>query len=252
MKRDMKLFLGISGIESSLSTRYAANSMKEVETGESGSSNITGVPWAKKLIKSLFSGMMHKIGTSIIASTSSGNRNSSSYLSRFKTTPRMLIPILSASNLVLMAALTYLFVRRVVNPQIKYISLLSDYFPLFLLLGIGISGILMRHFYKVYVVEVKVLAMGLLNFKPVVSDSIGIIFFIHLFLVSFLIGYFPFSKLLHMPGIFLSPTRNMVNNSRIKRHVNPWDYPVGVHTYEEYEDEFREHMKASGLPLDKE
>jgi len=42
------------------------------------------------------------------------------------------------------------------------------------------------------------------------------------------------------------------DNSRAVRHVNPWDYPVKVHTYEEYEDEFRDVMRAAGLPLDKE
>jgi hypothetical protein len=35
-------------------------------------------------------------------------------------------------------------------------------------------------------------------------------------------------------------------------HTNPWDYPVKVHTYEEYEDEFRDKMKAAGIPVDKE
>jgi hypothetical protein len=35
------------------------------------------------------------------------------------------------------------------------------------------------------------------------------------------------------------------------RHVNPWSYPVKVHTYEEYEDEFREKMVEAGLPVDK-
>ena len=55
-----------------------------------------------------------------------------------------------------------------------------------------------------------------------------------------------------MPGIFLSPTRNLANNSRMKRHINPWDHPVRVHTYEEYEEEFRDKMKAAELPLDKE
>lgn len=162
------------------------------------------------------------------------------------------VPVLYASNMILVAALTYLFVRRILDTHVKYISLPSDFFPLLLLLGIAISGILMRHFYKVDVVEVKHLAMGLLSFKPVVSESIGIMFFIHLFLVSFLIGYFPFSKLLHMPGIFMSPTRNLANNNRVKRHGNPWDYPVKVHTYEEWEDEFREKMKAAGLPVVKE
>ena len=73
----------------------------------------------------------------------------------------------------------------------------------------------------------------------------------HLFLVSVLIAYFPFSKLMHMGGIFLSPTRNLANNSRMRRHVNPWNYDVKVHTYEEYEDEFRPVMMAAGLPVEK-
>ncbi|MEK7730415.1 MAG: menaquinol oxidoreductase, partial [Planctomycetota bacterium] len=61
-----------------------------------------------------------------------------------------------------------------------------------------------------------------------------------------------FSKLMHMGGVFLSPTRNLANTSRMKRHVNPWNYPVDVHTYEEWEDEYRDKMKAAGLPLEKE
>jgi hypothetical protein len=75
---------------------------------------------------------------------------------------------------------------------------------------------------------------------------------VHIFLVSVLLAYFPFSKLMHMGGIFLSPTRNMANNNRRIRHVNPWDYPVPVHSYEEYEDHFRDKMKAAGIPLDRE
>jgi nitrate reductase gamma subunit len=110
----------------------------------------------------------------------------------------------------------------------------------------------MRYFDKVDIIKAKELAIGLFSFHPVVPEGIGILFFIHLFLVCSLIAYIPFSKLLHMPGIFLSPTRNLANNSRMKRHVNPWNRPVRVHTYEEYEDEFREKMKAAGLPVDKE
>jgi nitrate reductase gamma subunit len=33
--------------------------------------------------------------------------------------------------------------------------------------------------------------------------------------------------------------------------VNPWNYPVKVHTYEEYEDDFREKMIEAGLPVEK-
>jgi hypothetical protein len=50
----------------------------------------------------------------------------------------------------------------------------------------------------------------------------------------------------------MSPTRNLANSNRMKRHINPWNGPVKVHTYEEYEDEFRDKMKAAGLPVDKE
>jgi hypothetical protein len=55
-----------------------------------------------------------------------------------------------------------------------------------------------------------------------------------------------------MAGVFLSPTRNMANTNRVAHHKNPWDYPVKVHTYEEYEDEFRDKMKAAGIPVEKE
>jgi hypothetical protein len=57
---------------------------------------------------------------------------------------------------------------------------------------------------------------------------------------------------MHMAGVFLSPTRNLANNNRMKRHKNPWNAPVRIHTYEEYEDEFRDVMKAARLPLEKE
>ena len=45
---------------------------------------------------------------------------------------------------------------------------------------------------------------------------------------------------MHMGGVFLSPTRNLANNSRSRRHVNPWNYPVKTHTYAEWEEEFRD------------
>jgi hypothetical protein len=40
--------------------------------------------------------------------------------------------------------------------------------------------------------------------------------------------------------------------SRCERHINPWNHTVKVHTYEEWEDEFRESMKEVGLPVEKE
>lgn len=164
-------------------------------------------------------------------------------------------PLLYITDVVILAAVTYLFLRRVSMPLIKYISLPADYFPLFLIFGIALSGVLMRYFLKVYVVGVKELTMGLVGFHPVsaeIMQSIGSIFYIHLFLICVLFAYFPFSKLVHMGGVFLSPTRNMPGNSRMVRHINPWNYPVHLHTYEEYENDFREKMKKAGIPVEKE
>ncbi len=162
------------------------------------------------------------------------------------------LPGLLITDVLISAALLYLLFRRIIDSKLRYISLASDYFPLLLLLSIVTTGILMRYFDRVDLINVKELAIGLFTFHPIVFAGIGVLFYIHLFLVSVLIAYFPFSKLLHMPGIFLSPTRNLANNSRMKRHVNPWNYPVRVHTYDEYEDEFREKMKDAGLPVEKE
>jgi len=165
---------------------------------------------------------------------------------------QLAVPTLYITDFVILIALTYLFFRRVIYPQMRYISLPSDYFAVLLIFGIALSGVLMRLFFKVDIVAVKELAMGVLSFHPVIPEGIGLAFYIHLFLVSTLLAYFPFSKIMHSAGIFLSPTRNLKNNSRMQRHVNPWDYPVKVHTYEEWEDEFREKIKAVGLPLEKE
>jgi nitrate reductase gamma subunit len=85
----------------------------------------------------------------------------------------------------------------------------------------------------------------------VVPEGITPLFYGHLFLVSALLAYFPFSKLTHMAGVFLRPTRNMANNNRAIRHVNPWDYPVKVHPYDEYEDDLREKMVGAGIPVEK-
>lgn len=165
---------------------------------------------------------------------------------------QLALPTLYITDIVILIALTYLFVRRVIYPQIRYISLPSDYFAVLLILGVALSGVLMRLFYKVDIVGVKELAMGVLSFHPIIPDGVGLPFYIHLFLASTLLAYFPFSKMMHAAGILLSPTRNLKNNSRMRRHINPWDYPVKVHTYEEWEDIFREKMRGVGLPLEKE
>ena len=160
-------------------------------------------------------------------------------------------PVLYVTDIIILAALLYLLLRRLRDPQVRYLSLFADYLPLFLLLGLVLSGIFMRYFIRIDTVAVKQLALGLVTFSPIIPREVGPVFFIHLFLLAVLVAYFPFSKLMHMGGVFLSPTRNLANTNRRRRHVNPWNAPVKVHTYEEWEDEFRDKIKAAGLPLDK-
>ncbi len=164
------------------------------------------------------------------------------------------LPVIYVTTVLFIAGLAYLLVRRLASPQLRYISLAGDYFPLFLLLGIGISGFWMRHLTKTDIVSVKQVAVGLsgFSFDSDAMAAAGALFYGHLFLVCVLLAYFPFSKLSHFAGVFLSPTRNMANSNRSVRHVNPWDYPVKVHPYDEYEDEFREKMKSAGVPVEKE
>jgi nitrate reductase gamma subunit len=162
------------------------------------------------------------------------------------------IPRLFMTGVILLAAATFLFLRRLYIPQVRYISLAADYFPLFLIIGIATTGILMRYFFKTDIVGVKELTMGLVSLSPVIPKDIGTVFYVHLLLVSMLFAYFPFSKLMHMGGVFLSPTRNLTGNSREYRRINPWNYPVEVHTYEEYEEEFRDKMKMAEIPVEKE
>jgi nitrate reductase gamma subunit len=162
------------------------------------------------------------------------------------------IPTLYLSDAAVLAGLSFLFVRRMVVPQVRYISLFTDYFSLLLILGVVGTGLLMRHFFPADLLQVKNLALGWVTFSPVAPKGVGTLFYMHLCFVFALMVFFPMSKLMHMGGVFLSPTRNLANDNRMKRHLNPWNAPVKVHTYEEYEDEFREKMKLAGLPVEKE
>ncbi|MEW5722574.1 MAG: sulfate reduction electron transfer complex DsrMKJOP subunit DsrM [Thermodesulfobacteriota bacterium] len=163
------------------------------------------------------------------------------------------LPGAMLSGLVLLGAVSLLFLRRLVIPQVRYISLANDWFPLFLIAHIALTGIIMRYLLKVDVIGVKELALNLVNFNlKAPPEGIGTLFYMHLFNVCVLLAYFPFSKLMHAPGVFLSPTRNLANNSRAVRHINPWNDPnIKPHSYQEYEDDFREFMVEAGLPVEK-
>ncbi|AVD70284.1 sulfate reduction electron transfer complex DsrMKJOP subunit DsrM [Desulfobulbus oralis] len=162
-------------------------------------------------------------------------------------------PLMYITDATVLLALLLLFLRRLWNPHVRYISLANDYFPLFLILAIVCTGILMRYFLRSHVdIEaIKQLAIGLVTLHPTIVAKISPLFYVHLFLVSVLLVYFPFSKLMHMGGVFLSPTRNLPNDSRMRRHINPWNPPIRPHSYASYEDEFRADMVEQGIPVDR-
>lgn len=161
------------------------------------------------------------------------------------------LPTLYITDALALAAVTFLVFRRLKDAKLRLLSLQADYFPLFLITAIVLAGIVMRYVARLDIMPVKDQMLRLVSFSFDPPGEIGSLFYVHLFLVSVLAVYFPFSKLMHMGGIFLSPTRNMSNNSREKRHVNPWNSDIRFRSYSEYEDDYREKMKKAKLPLEK-
>jgi nitrate reductase gamma subunit len=134
--------------------------------------------------------------------------------------------------------------RRLIMERNLYISILGDYFALFLLLGVTISGVMLLLFFRTYVVDVKDMVLGLVHFDPRVAEPHWV-FGLHFFLVMVLLMYFPFSKLMHAGGIFFSPTRNQ--RARFEeRFVNPWDYPVSYNPQNLFPpDKYRQELAGS-------
>ena len=126
------------------------------------------------------------------------------------------------AGIAMVVGLSGLWVRRVLVDRVRYISAPSDHLMLALLVGIGVSGVLMsQHVTPVDIVGLKAFMMGLYTFdiRPLPADPMLLL---HLTLVIVLMVIFPISKLLHAPGVFFSPTRNQVDNPREKRHVAHW------------------------------
>lgn len=116
-----------------------------------------------------------------------------------------------------------LLLRRIYVNRVRYISAPSDYAMLFLLILIGISGAMMTFVAHTDIVAVRYFFQNWMTFNfaqmALPSDPILLV---HLFLVATLMLIFPISKLLHVPGVFFSPTRNQVDNPREQRHIVDW------------------------------
>ncbi|MDX1513123.1 MAG: respiratory nitrate reductase subunit gamma [Gammaproteobacteria bacterium] len=121
----------------------------------------------------------------------------------------------------MIAGLAGLWLRRFLVDRVRYISSPSDHLMLALLLAIGITGLVMRTLSHTDIVAVKAFTLGLTRFdwRPLPADGFLLT---HLALVALLMAVFPFSKLLHAPAVFFSPTRVQADNPREVRHLTPW------------------------------
>jgi nitrate reductase gamma subunit len=124
-------------------------------------------------------------------------------------------------GMAMVVGLLGLWARRFLVDRVRYISAPSDHLILGLLVLIGISGLMMRFVVHTDIVGVKHFIRGLVTFDihPLPADPL---LMLHLLLVVVLMIVFPFSKLLHAPGLFFSPTRNQVDNPREQRHLADW------------------------------
>ncbi len=129
------------------------------------------------------------------------------------------------AGLAMVGGLGILLLRRLLIDRVRYISSTADFLFLFLLLGIGVSGLLMTFFFRPDIITIKAtmsqLLFGMQSAPPVTSFG-DFLFIAHLGMVGVLLVVFPFSKLMHLGGIFFCPTRNQVDNPRERRHVAAW------------------------------
>ena len=164
------------------------------------------------------------------------------------------VPTLYLSGAVLLVALAVLTARRL-PPRMRLLTLPADYFALFLLLGLTISGLCMRHALRIDLTRAKMHLLGLVRFTPGTTEGLDPIFLTHLTLACALLIVFPFSKLAHMVAVFFSPTRNLRCDTRAFRHINPWRQPssnAAFRSYTQYEAAFAPRMREAGLPLEEE
>jgi nitrate reductase gamma subunit len=125
----------------------------------------------------------------------------------------------SAVGIVAIATVLWLLIRRMTAERPRAISTFSDFFALILLLLILGTGNHMRFMGGLDILQARQFVGGWLAFHPVPPPS-NPVFAAHVLLVSVLLVYIPFSKLVHIGGAALfSPTLNQRNDPRERRYA---------------------------------
>ena len=139
----------------------------------------------------------------------------------------------------------FLLLRRIFLPGVRYVSKASDYGVLLLLFGIIILGDYTRTFGAVSVSAVSQYVYGLLTLQPTLPPN-NTVFLLHLLLAQIFLMYLPFSKVSHLVGWVLAPTRNQRNDARALWHRNPWNPAVELEPYSSYAARYERELEELG------
>lgn len=126
---------------------------------------------------------------------------------------QVLIPFNKIASACMAIGLLGLLCRRCFVDRVRVISAPSDYLMLVFFLGIPFTGIVMRLFTNTDYEAVTRFARGIVQLSPQAFSTHAVLY-MHIALVIVLLLIFPFSKLLHAPGMFFSPARNQRDNAR--------------------------------------
>ncbi len=107
-------------------------------------------------------------------------------------------------GIIIWVCLLYLLYRRLAVNEVKLVSYPADYLHLLLLITIVSLGNIMRLFpdYGIHYEVAQAYLIQLGTFQPVDMSHFNFIFVLHLLFVQILMMVFPFSKLMHLFGMF--------------------------------------------------
>ena len=113
----------------------------------------------------------------------------------------------------MVVSLAGLWSRRLLVDRVRYISTPADHLMLGWIVGIALSGLWLSTIPEASIEGVRRFVIGMLRFdwRELPAEPAVLV---HLALVAGLLAIFPFSKLLHAPGVLFSPTRAAVDNPR--------------------------------------
>lgn len=122
-------------------------------------------------------------------------------------------PVGKLAGWMMVAGLLALLGRRLWLPRVRAVTYPGDIALLVLLLTLGVSGLLTTYVLHTDILAVKAFLASIGTFAPLDLPS-DPAFLLHFGLACVLLAIVPFTKLLHAPGLFLSPTRAQRDDAR--------------------------------------